>query len=209
MSHSTLWACYRTKVVRLAEYRNGHGSAPPIWDLLWSTYVEQGMKLPLMREERLRELWALGTDPKVAEHHRLALQFTFDRCVVPSSLWQTMATALRTCHSEIVGRPLRWAPLYIGAKESEPTAWEWSHLPAIARHLETLADPSLIPVCDSDCTGCDKSRARRYFVQVVRPRAIGVGLGCTSVSDPFEEVKRPVDECFLASLGPTLKRGVA
>lgn len=208
MSHSTLWAVYRTKVVMLAEYKNGHGSAPPIWDLLWSTYVEPGYKLPLMQEKRLSELWKLGTDPAVAEHHRLALQFTFDRCVVPMALWSTMAAALRKCHSEIVGRALRWAPLYPGDKGLEPTEWTWSHLPDIARHLETLADPSLIPVCTPDCHGCDKARARRYFTQVVRPRAIGIGLGCTSVSDPFSEVKRPMDECFLASTG-ILTQGIA
>jgi hypothetical protein len=38
MSYTSLYKVFKTKRVELDEFRNGHGSGPPVWDYLTKTY---------------------------------------------------------------------------------------------------------------------------------------------------------------------------
>ena len=173
VSHSTLWLVHKTTARVLAEYRNGHGSAPPIWDLLWSRYVERGRRFPIHTERRHGELWALASERRVAESHRIALGLTFDRVVVslaPASLVR-VADALDEVHREILDTDYPMSEY-----EFSRGKWTWTHLPAIARHLRA---------CSMPCT-CDDARCLGKVFRRISRGALGIGLGCTSVNDLFE-----------------------
>lgn len=152
VSYSSLYQVFRTKVRRVEEYRNGHGSGPPIWDLLWQN-VRPGFKVPLFDDD-LTPLWDLWKDPKVPRHQRLALQLTFDCAVCPPKLVDEMAGALVKCGKEILALgPLKWD------LDSPPRdGWSWHHLDRIAADMLTTK---------------------------LDGRALGFGLCCTSVSDPW------------------------
>lgn len=164
MSSSTLWRVFKTTARVVNRYTNGSGSGPPVWDLLWRTYVgptlgEADMagvayrpkddpclrlRYPL-HEHGLRDrLWALANDTRVAEHHHVALCVTADRTLVGVPNLVECAEHLERVAAEIVA------------------GGSWSHMAAIAADLRAES----------------KSKRDR--------RVIGYGLGCTSVCDPWE-----------------------
>ncbi len=157
MSCSTLWAVYKTKACSLREFRNGFGSGPPAWDLLWSRYIERGRHFPSFVAGAGERLWPLAGDSRVSDDHRILLATTFDHAVIPDRDVHRVASALRNGHADILAEPL--SSEY---SKEPPAPWTWSHWASIADALEEEARHK------------DKRR-------------LGFAIGCTSVSDPWEE----------------------
>lgn len=179
MSHSTLYLLLKTKTYVIAEYKNSHLSAPLLWDHLWHTYVRPGERFPMTRESEQRLLWDLWKDEKVQPHHRLALQLTFDKAVLRHAKEDivAMADALEKVHREMLGAP----PLKFASSQMEPFKSPPSHFHDMACHLHRLTTAD-VHAQECESKNCE---SRRYLR--VRHRAIGIGLGCTSVCDEFEQ----------------------
>lgn len=148
MSTTTLWAVYKSKVTVVAEYQNGHGSGPALWDLMAKRYLH--MPMPWGGDD-LKRLWKLATDRTVVEHLRITHAATFDYAMIPVANLEIAATAFEKAHEDIL----------------RLTDWTWSHWAAIAADLRKLA-------------------AKHDH------RMLGVGIGCTSVSDPWEEFEHRI-----------------
>lgn len=77
MSTSALCAVFKTKAVELAEYRNGWGTGPLIWDYLSKCYLDsKGW------HTAGDELWRLSKDESVPFSLRAAHVMTFDQALV-------------------------------------------------------------------------------------------------------------------------------
>ncbi len=149
MSRTTLYRVYKTTATPIAEYGNSWGSAPALWNLIWSQHVERGEPFPMWKilvGEGTR-LWRCAERADVPFHRRLALAFTFDNAIVRPSNTALVADALDKTHLEILSL----------------TQASWSHFAAIA----------------------DGMRAAK-----IDKRCLGLGLGCTSVCDPWENGNR-------------------
>jgi len=88
MSTSTLYKVYKTTRTEIADYRNGHGSAPPVWDWLSSHFL--GIQGYYGAGDKL---WALAKDERVPLNVRLCHAFTFDYAVVPPKHFGLMGEA--------------------------------------------------------------------------------------------------------------------
>lgn len=141
MSHSTLYAVYRTKATALAEYRNGHGTAPMIWGLLSERFL--GVDFHMSMSGDVEPLWKLAYDKSVSEHLRITHAFTFDQGMCRLANTERLIPSLRKADADII----------------ESKEGRWSHFNQIANSLEDHKSDH---------------------------RMIGYGLGCTSVSDPWE-----------------------
>jgi len=159
MSYTTLWQIFRTTKTCVAEFRNSHGSAPPVWDMLGYRYLGWDMPATFRRDDEMKKLWALAYAPHVPEHLRITHTCTFDRAVIHRDTKEQVAAAFELTHADILAEPPRKSRY-----SDEPNGpMTWSHWPAIAAAL----------------------RADRGD-----HRMIGWAIGCTSVSDPWEEWPR-------------------
>lgn len=93
MSTSDLYRVYRTKATHIAEYRNGHGTAPLVWGYLNVFYLG-GSRYGWGIGRDLDPLWALSKDPRVPRSVRIAHAFTFDQAVCPMERITELADAL-------------------------------------------------------------------------------------------------------------------
>lgn len=80
MSTTTLYKLYKTKVTEFAEFQNGHGSAPPIWDYLCKRFIGADANY----YSNVNELWPLAKDKRVPEILRVVHSFTFDGAYCPT-----------------------------------------------------------------------------------------------------------------------------
>ena len=82
MSTSDLYWLNAKSTTWVAEFRNGWGSGPAVWDYLGLKYIEE---LPAysMADSHLKKVWALATDPRLEPCERLALYMSFDKAFVP------------------------------------------------------------------------------------------------------------------------------
>lgn len=187
MSYSALYVVFPKSVRTVAEYPNGWGTAPPLWNLLWGKYVEPGcFNFPLHTADggRGTALWKLHDDPRLEAHHRLVFWLTCDRGVIPKAMLSALASACDTVHDEIRVR--------------EPK--NVNHWRDVAQHVRALLDPQgyappapapEMPAGTSirdaflyppqNRTG-DFRREHRLL-----SRSVGVGMDCTSVCQPMLE----------------------
>jgi hypothetical protein len=90
MSYASLYEIYKTKKVETAEYANGNGSAPPVWDYLCSHYLNvEGIYMLSNKQP----LWDLSRDRAVPLNVRLCHAFTFDYAVVSPEHFSLMSEA--------------------------------------------------------------------------------------------------------------------
>lgn len=82
MSTSDLYRVYRTKTTHLAEFRNGWGTAPLLWEYLSERFIGAEYRW-CFDAGKDRRLWDLATDERVPRSLRLAHAFTFDRGICP------------------------------------------------------------------------------------------------------------------------------
>jgi len=144
MSYSTLYLVFKTRTKIINEYRNGHGTAPPLWDLLCEKHLHKEPHYWLVNEDP-KELWALYENSSVPLYRRFTLFMTFDRAVVDRPDFQRAVECCQKLYQEI--------------KNTKPN---------MVNHWQSIAD---------DIKNIGK----------IDHRALGIGLGCTSVCDPWEE----------------------
>lgn len=78
----------------LLSLRNGHGSAPVIWNALCLRYTGQTM-IALDFRNQLDRLWSLHKDVSVPRHQRAVLIMTFDRVYIPAEHYAQAAADIR------------------------------------------------------------------------------------------------------------------
>ena len=101
MSYTSLYDIYKTKKNEIAEFPNGHGSAPPVWAWLCKNYL--GPKS--YWHSAGKELWALADDPRVPLNVRLCHVFTFDYALVLPQHFQRMSEACAEMHTILYAWP--------------------------------------------------------------------------------------------------------
>lgn len=154
MSRSNLYFVYKTTVREVAEFRNSHGSAPPLWQWLCAKYLGWPENEYIFSRD-LKPMWALGINPEVPEWARICLYMTFDAGVVTAEHQERAATACEECDKVIRAWP-RW----IGCVN------HWAAIGAAIREAN------------------------------IPKRAIGIGLSCTSICDPWCGSERKFGEEF-------------
>jgi len=82
MSTTDLYIINGKSVSHVAEYRNGWGSGPAVWDYLSDKYVPE-KPIYSLSDSHMKKVWALQSDDRLAECERLALLMTFDNAFVP------------------------------------------------------------------------------------------------------------------------------
>jgi len=100
MSYSTLWLVYKTRTRSIKEYRNGHGTAPPLWDMLCEQYLHKEPHYWLLNKNP-KDLWALYKDKTIPLYKRFTFFMTFDRAVVDPSDFQRAIECCQKLYLEI------------------------------------------------------------------------------------------------------------
>jgi hypothetical protein len=118
MSSSSLYLVYGKTASEVATYRNGWGSAPPVWDWLRAQFLSEEVR-PLFGDDKA--LWALARDERVPVQWRMVHAFCFDWAVCPIARLADLADA---CD-------------YVGA--SLPDNGNVNHWPEIAAELRRHA----------------------------------------------------------------------
>lgn len=90
MSTSDLYSVYKTKAKHIAEFGNGHGTAPAIWGYLCKKHLNMESYAWLTAGSKL---WDLSKDPRVSTHMRLVHAFTFNRALCPLDRLNELAEA--------------------------------------------------------------------------------------------------------------------
>ena len=93
MSTSALHRVYRTTATEFTDFRNGHGSGPPVWGHLLKVYLDRDEFSWCTLENE--PLWELVNDNRVPDYLRLCLAFTCDRAICPTDKFQNFAEACR------------------------------------------------------------------------------------------------------------------
>jgi hypothetical protein len=91
MSYSTIYSIkFSKQCEEIAELRNGHGSAPVIWDALGQKYL--GLRPFAFTDERI---WKLYEDKSIPAHHRAVLIMTFDHAYLKKANFKRAAQDIR------------------------------------------------------------------------------------------------------------------
>jgi hypothetical protein len=81
MSTTDLYVLNKASVRHLAEFRNGWGSAPIVWDFLAEKYL--GGRVNPFSGDGYRPVWDLASDDRLTAAEKVVLMMTFDRMFVP------------------------------------------------------------------------------------------------------------------------------
>jgi hypothetical protein len=100
MSYSTLYEIYKTKIIDIGEFKNGHGSGPPVWDYLWVNYLN-GRHFGWSSAASMQPLWDLAEVSRIPVHLRLCLAFTFDNAYCPMERLPELVEACERTHAAI------------------------------------------------------------------------------------------------------------
>ena len=117
MSHSTVYALYKTKAVALKELRNGHGSGPAVW---W--YVAKKLHGKDFNTMNPEDFWGGYKSSELDEAEKSVLLFTYDRMFVEVGELKRFSEACEAVHGRIL----------------EETDWTWSHFETIGREAKKL-----------------------------------------------------------------------
>jgi len=152
MSYSAVYKVYKTKTTVIEKFRNSHGSAPPLWDMMGVKYLNRGKNGWLCVDQKEnKKLWDLAIRQDVAKHLRIAMAWTFDFSICPSDRLNELADACAQTGQDIT--------------EYQDSSYV-NHWPIFAGTL------------------------RAIFRNRLDRRLLGIGLCCTSVSDPWIDYGR-------------------
>ena len=131
MSYSTLYLVPELgEIEEFEEFRNGHGSAPVVWDYLFEKYITLGPGE--YRHEQYEKTWELVKDDRLSKNEKISLVFTFDHFMCKKKDFDTLSMALR----EMGLIYLVKKPTYV------------NHLVAIADALDKMKnDPRTVATC--------------------------------------------------------------
>ena len=119
MSHTSVYALYKTKVTCLEQLKNSHGSGPAIWDYI--SVKLRGRNFDMFNDDGF---WPLWKDMRLSDNERAVLLSTYDCSYVEIDHLQQFSEACSELHNLIV----------------ETTRWTWNHFGDIARIASELAD---------------------------------------------------------------------
>lgn len=92
MSRTTMYAAPEGGTfAKVAEFQNSWGSAMYVWHALGAKYCGDGCFVMFHADE----FWPIWKDRRLAECERVAMLFTFDRCLVRATDAGRLAAALR------------------------------------------------------------------------------------------------------------------
>lgn len=101
MSHTTTYKLFRTKVTEIGEHRNGWGSGPLVWDYLEEKYLPKlEYSRMILGGDKMREVWGLASDDRLAKHEKVALVATFDWSYCPTHRLTYAAEMLKRFYEE-------------------------------------------------------------------------------------------------------------
>jgi hypothetical protein len=121
MSRSTVYEIkFGKELVELAEFANGHGCAPVIWDALCGKYLGDPFAW-IMSKKGSEDLWKLAENKNIPEYQRAVLIMTFDHAFLDQSNFSRAAADIRRFQ-----------------KEFPPKSGYVNHWPNIAQMLDTL-----------------------------------------------------------------------
>lgn len=101
MSTSDLYSVYKTKTKHLAEFPNGHGTAPVIWGYLCEKYLGQE-KIAWLHGHDNKKLWDLVWDNNVPKDFRIVHAFTFDHAVCPNDKIKDLAESCLSVYQKTI-----------------------------------------------------------------------------------------------------------
>jgi hypothetical protein len=107
MSTSDLYILNRKSTTHCAEFRNGWGSGPCIWDHLASKYFpdvnfsDYDRKDYVGHDRKNRMVWDLASDKRVTGEERAVLMISFDKAYVPKSHLKEAGEACVAAHGMI------------------------------------------------------------------------------------------------------------
>lgn len=129
MSHSTaLGIIPNRRPVELAEYRNGHGWSPSIWQRLWKHHGHT--EHWINNEKGLDKLWQ--SIEELPEWQQAPLVLTFDTGVIPHTAFLWAAEMLDEFERRLPANPKHV-----------------NHVPAVAALLRTTPEVPLFGMCTS------------------------------------------------------------
>jgi hypothetical protein len=161
MSYTTLYSVYKTKVKVIEEYRNSHGSAPPVWEYVTQKYCGKPPDAYIFFAPWMEKVYRPETLSKLPEHWRRVLLFLADGALIKDANLQQFSANCKSVFDELQAWPEWGGRIFV------------NHWAAI---------------------GIDFAKLRP------NKRRIGVGIGCTSVSDPWEEYSSAHGELWKAKL---------
>jgi hypothetical protein len=128
MSHSTLVEVKKgSSPIDIMELRNGHGSAPVIWDSMFQRYVDGNGRY--WEDENMDKLWPLHKDKTIPASHRAVLMMTFDTAIVRKENFPIAAADIRSFMAEF-----------------PPNPEHVNHWPRIAEYYESNPDISALGI---------------------------------------------------------------
>lgn len=105
MSYTSLFGVPASgELETVAEYRNGWGSAPVIWEFIWNKYLrtreaEKKYESAMHPQGNLQKVCDLANDGKLQEYERICVQLTYDRCIIRKEDFPKVAAALDTMYA--------------------------------------------------------------------------------------------------------------
>lgn len=104
MSTTDLYVLNQKSVRHAAEFQNGWGSAPLVWDYLGEKYITERPVYSL-DQQHLKRVWRLADDTRLTTGERTALMLTFDYGYVPRDKLKLAGEACQQFHADTSARP--------------------------------------------------------------------------------------------------------
>lgn len=118
MSYTSVYELYRTKVSRISELQNSHGSAPAIWD-----YVSKKLTGENFNFFNADSFWSLWKDEKLSENEKAVLLSTYDNSYIATHKLLEFSEACKEVSELIIIH----------------TRWTWNHFRDIGDIAEKLS----------------------------------------------------------------------
>lgn len=109
MSYSTLYILNQKSTTEVAEFRNGYGSGPCIWDHLAERYLSHVNFKDYNRmdyvgiERKWNMVWELAAEgTAITREERIAMMITFDKAYIPLPFLNHAGEACQLAYEQIV-----------------------------------------------------------------------------------------------------------
>lgn len=145
MSTTDLYILNGQSTTHLAEFRNGHGSAPICWDYLGKKYIDE-KPIYSLSENYLKKVWALDQLGKLTDQERIVMRLTFDRCYIPLDYLNETADACSAFGHECEddARVNHWPAIGVALKDAANMKFN-RHARGIVMSCTSVCDPWIQP----------------------------------------------------------------
>ncbi|MCP5244820.1 MAG: hypothetical protein H6937_02170 [Burkholderiales bacterium] len=132
MSYTSVYELYSTKVKRISELQNAHGSGPAIWNYISNKLT--GKDFDFFNAD---EFWSLWKDIRLDDNERAVLLSTYDRSYIEIDKLSVFSDACNEVSDLIITH----------------TNWTWNHFADIGIVSRKLSDKHDYR-CKGLCIGC-------------------------------------------------------